>query len=208
MQVEPYELASVRIKRKWDDIASILKVHPVVLRTVYVERYFVGIDSKDFYRIIVKNSDSDLILGIKEACSKIKLSKQILAEKQMQWQETLEEENFIDLMHYRLKQLIEVGDEWVADETKTYCFSEKQYLTAGKRYKIILLQDEGGSEFGVQTETDLPGEINWTSVYGCKSIWRNGEEIWNWNQAYLSLWMEQNPNHPKTQEMINHLTPA
>ena len=101
--------------------------------------------------------------------------------------------------------MIEVGDEIVSTETKSYCGSNKQYLTKGKKYRITELDDRNElllGNFIATTKTDIKGERELVCNYGINSVWRNGVEIWNWNLAYLELWMEQNPGHPETEEMI------
>lgn len=204
MQCDPYEKRSVRSKRNWGEAAAHLGVHPAILREAYISRYFGPIQAKDFISIIMRKDDKKFVTMVKETCAAIKWTEAEIAEKEEKTQEAMEDSDFADLMNYRLKLLIEIGDEWLSDETKTYTFSDTQYLTKGKRYTIQTLRDEGGSEFGLTTTTDLPKETNYTSVHACKSIWRDGKEIWNWHRAYLALWLEQNPGHPQTQEMIDH----
>ena len=211
MQVQPYEPKSVWLRRQWTAAADAIGVNPNVLRKVYIDRWFVGMDRKDFLRLCTSPNDipkndrggkKGFIATIREECEKVDLSEE---EENRDIREAWIEADFSDLLWYRLKELIQIGDEFVSDETKTFFSSEQQYLTKGNRYKILTLRDEDGGEFGFTTETDIPGEINFTSNFSCQSIWRNGEEIWSWKKAYLSLWLEQNPNHPQTQEMINHL---
>ena len=209
MKTEPYEKFADRHNRIWSEAAKVLGVHPVVLREIYIQKWFVGMQSSDFLYLIhngeqQSNRKQDWRKKVKEECEALGWTPEQIAAKQAKSAEFEDDNEFTNILQYRLKQLIEVGDELLSDETKTYCFSEKQYITKGKRYKIVALKDEDGTKFGYQTETDLPVEVDYGSNYGVKSLWRDGKEIWNWWQAYHDLWVEQNPDHPKTQEMIDY----
>ena len=116
--------------------------------------------------------------------------------------------DFGDLLNYRLKQLVQVGDEVVSEETKTFCFSGIQYQTQGKRYTIRELNDsrDGLTGFTALTNSDIPTDPIYWNNFGIRSLWRDGKELWNWHLDYLALFKEQNPNHPQTQEMIDHCT--
>jgi hypothetical protein len=195
MKVEPYVPFSTRIKSEWNEVSSFLGLPPVVIRKAYMDRWCRGVSRRQFFDLVKRGEIA------KAEFDKVEMTQAEMDKEQAEWEESMRENDFCDLISYRLKQLIEVGDEVVADETKTYCFSQLQYQTKGKRYKITVLNDEPGSEFGYQTETDLEGERNWGSHLGCRSLWRDGKEIWNWNRAYLELWKEQNPGHPQTAEM-------
>ncbi len=197
MKCDPYVPSSVTNKKAWDEVASILGLHPVVARQVYLDRWYT-MDKKDFFAL-VRNGEFT-----KKDFDVVKMTQEELDAEYVSWCDAMKERDFSDLMYYRLKQIIEVGDETVCNETKTYCFSGKQYQTQGKRYKIENLYDEGNSEFRYQTTTDLPTETNWGSFLGCKSIWRGDKEIWNWSIAWLELWKEQNPGHPETASMEEH----
>lgn len=74
-------------------------------------------------------------------------------------------------------------------------------MTRGKRYPIKELKEEGISSFYAITSVDVEGEINYCLNFGIRSLWRDGVEIWNWSMAYLELFMEQNPDHPQTNEL-------
>lgn len=207
MKCEPYEKSSIRLMRLWTEAAKKLNVAAIVLREVFLSRWWRCMEREDFFRYITNpGNDQKLFNSVVEECAKISWSPEEIDAKTKDWLRVLDEHQDSDIVHYRLKCLIEVGDEWLCEESKTYTFSEKQYLTAGKRYRIEALTDQGGFEFGFQSTTDLKGERHWESVFGCRSIWRGGKEIWNWYQAYLEVFMESNPDHPEMQELIKHCT--
>jgi len=203
MKTEPYIKISIIKNQQWRELANSIGLNFVIARKVYIDTFWRCIDFKDFCNII-KRGDSEFIGKIRDAASRLQLSEDDINEEYKLWQEALIEADFSDLINYRLKSLIEVGDEWLCDETKTYTFSGIQYLTKWKRYAITELYSDNCSEFSFRTKTDLPEETNYASVFSCKSIWRDGVEIWNWYDAYLSLWLEQNPDHNDKDEMIKH----
>lgn len=208
MKTEPYETYADRHNRLWNKAANALGVNPTVLREVYIQNWFVGMQASDFLHYVQeggKGRDKDWQKRVKEECDSLGWTPEQIAAKEAKSAEFEDDREFSNILNYRLKQLIEIGDEVVCDETKTYCFSEKQYLTKGQRYRILNLKDEGGANFGYQTTTDLEGEVNYGSNHGCRSLWRADKEIWNWWQAYHDLWVEQNPNHPQMQEMTEHM---
>jgi hypothetical protein len=207
MKVKPYIKASVRTKKAWDNLAKMLDLHCTIVREAYFNRWFTSVDFGDFINLIETGEITrDDVIEAGEDWMEIPVSEldKMLVKKE---KASLENDDS-DLLHYRCKQLIQLGDEIVSDETKTFCFSGKQYQTQGKRYKITSLDDKraGLSGFTARTESDIEGEGIWWSSYGVKSLWRDGKEIWNWNLGYLQIFMENNPNHPDTQEMIDHCT--
>lgn len=209
MQVEPYIPFSVRNTQKWNDAAADFGVHPVILFEAYIKRYFTGMDSVDFLNLLKRDSERKFVGEVREMCNALAsiFTAEQLVDKSAELLAAAIDNGFCDLMHYRLKQIIEVGDEWLCDESKTYCFSGKQYLTRGERYQITKLCDDRCSPlvgFTMTHTTDMPDNFNSASHYSCKSVWRNGSEIWNWYQAYLDLWVEQNPGDPQTQMMVDY----
>lgn len=196
----PYVPSSVRSKEAWEDVAKFVGLHPTQVREAYIQRWCAPIQSKDWIKL-VKRGDIT-----KADIEEVKIS---VPEKDWdvfhaEWCEAGKQNDFCDLLNYRLKQIIQLGDKWVSDETKTYCFSGWQYLTKGKKYTIVSLAEDGVSDFKAQTTTDLRKERHWIGVHGCRSIWRRDKEIWNWHLAYQALWEEQNPNHPQTELMRKH----
>lgn len=205
MNVQPYIPHSVRVTKAWKDAATDFSVHPVVLNKAFWDLHFTSMGAVDFLDCL-KRDDSKFIQRIREYCNNLKLTEQQIAEQEASTLEALEEWDFCDLMFYRLKQQVQIYDEWESKETKTYCFSGKQYLTKGKRYAILSLDDDRSELTGFRFchTTDIPDDKQYTSNYACHSMWRDGKEYWNWHQAYLDLWLEQNPNHPDTQKMIDY----
>lgn len=209
MQCQPYETLMVRGARRWKEAADGLGVDPTVLQQVYFDHWWRTMQGDDFrYYMTHEDGDQKFRTQVKAQCAELNLTAEAIAAQAKRQAEIWEEGNDCDEKSHRLKCIIEVGDEWMCDETKTYCFSGVQYLTAGKRYAILSLTDKHptGPEFSLTTATDLPGEINYISELSCMSIWRDGVEIWNWNLAYLAYWLEHNPDHPQRQEMIDHCT--
>lgn len=202
MKTQPYEKGSIRSKRAWEESAAIVGVHPVILRDVYIDRWCHAVQARNFLDCIKRNNEKGFLETVKAECAEAAKdwTDERIAEKEAQSQEFAEERDFSDLMDYRLKQLIEVGDEIRAEETKTF-LSGGEYLTKGKLYKIVELRDDGLCDFTAITRTNFEAEPNWSSIHGVRSLWRDGVEIWNWHQAYFDLWCEQNPDHPQTEDM-------
>jgi len=192
----PYEKSSVRKARLWKAAGESVNIHPVILREYYLDEY-LGCTASDFISLIKKGK-----IKIDPKDLKTFTPEEIL-DRESKSQKAAEDNDFCDLLTWRLKNLIEIGDYLVSDENKTF-LSGGKYQTKGKKYKITDLKDEGGSNFGYVTTADIKGEKIWGSNYGVKSVWRKGKEIWNWNLAYLELWLEENPNHPETEKMIKH----
>ena len=206
MNVKPYEKYSVRSPKMWKLAADKMGVHPVILRKLYVDRYCAPIAARDFIDLILKNKrnrdDQKFADRLVEELAEIKMTPEEIAAKEASSQEAAEAMDFCDELSYRLKQLIQVGDEIVSDENKDFCFSKKQYQTAGNRYKILNLLDnrDGLTDFTAITNADIKGQI-WWNVHGVQSVWRDGKEIWNWWRDYHALFVEKNPNHPQEAEL-------
>ncbi len=203
MKTIPYELFSVRRSRRDKELSDKLNLHPVIVREAYINRWWQS--GSYFYDNVMKGEITREEV-IAEAKDFMEMPDVELERRETKWQESSKENDFCDIMNYRLKQIIEVGDYLMSDETKTYCFSKKQYQTKGKLYKIRELSDDRDSPMtGICaiTNSDMRNKqdtIHWCH-YGIKSVWRGKKEIWNWSLAYFQLWKEQNPNHPQTQEM-------
>ncbi len=195
MKVNPYIPHSERSRQFWQKASDLLGVHPVIARAIRLE--YLGMEADSWLEYMQEK-------GLEEEDRINPYSDEELALKEEEHNEFQLDQDFCDLLHYRQKQVIELGDEIVCDETKQYCSSKKEYLTRGKRYKILSLSDYGLVGFIATTETNIKNQTNCESHLGIKSIWRNGVEIWNWNLAYLALFVEQNPNHPDTQELEEH----
>lgn len=200
MNCAPYKTLAERTKEGYREISKILGLHPVIIREVYFNRWFTGMDIRDFFALIKSGEIK------REEFDGVQFTDEEIAKKQRTWNKAVKDNEFSDQLSYQLKQLIEVGDETVCDETKTFCFSNKQYLTAGKKYKIIELNDKRDTLTGFTaiTNTDLEGERNWESNHSVRSLWRNNKEIWNWNVAYYNLWIEQNPKDKDNVEFKEH----
>ena len=194
MTVEPYVPKSVRSKLAWEATAKILGVHPVVARQGYINRWAGCLSSREFHKLVAKK---EIVATNREFINT--LSPEELEERLAN---PCQESDFGDRLNYICKSRIEVGDELVSADTKTFCFGGQQYQTKGNRYKVLSLTDDGPCDVAVVTESDIPGEKIWWSVHGIISIWRNGIEIYNWSREYLTQWMAENPDHPKTQEMV------
>lgn len=209
----------MRTTTAWASAAKLVGTHPVIIRRVYLDHWCVGVEAKDFINLLeqgvaVENrtakddawkNGSNTLASVRKECAEYAAGHpQSVKDMDAQWTADIElakENDFCDLMDYRLKQLIAIGDEVMCCESKTYCFSKKQYLTKGKRYAILTLKDEGISSFGYTTLTDIPSEVNHGSVHSVKSLWRNGAEIWNWWIAYHNQWLEQTPD-PKEDDLV------
>lgn len=212
MKTKPYKKASEIVAELWDKAAKAIGTTSYCLFEVYLRDNWTSVGAKNFCDGLSKeNPDKKFVESVKEGLSSLTAEEiQVLKEKDEKKQESFAGDgDFTDLIYYRLKQMIEVGDEIVSTETKKYCFSNKQYLTKGKKYRITELDDRNElllGDFIATTITDIKGECDYISNYGIGSVWRKGKEIWNWNLAYLELWMEQNPGHPETEEMVKFCT--
>ena len=205
VEVKPYEPYSIRSIRMMEEMANFLNVDSICLREVRFLNYFT-MDFFSFNELIHKNEDFRIKVRKKCQERQAELDPVEIQKKREEYNQILLEEDFSDLINYRLKSLIQVGDQWKCKETRTYTFSGTQYLTKGKRYNILSLDDrrDGLSDFSFVTDTDLETETCHNSVYSCHSIWRNDKEIWNWHQAFFDLWVEQNPNHPDTEKLAEY----
>ncbi len=204
MKTIPYELYSIRRARRDKELSDKLNLHPVIVREAYINRWW-RCDGSYFYDNVMSGKITREEV-IAEAIDFMEMPDVELERRNQKAIGAQKENDFCDIMNYRLKQLIEVGDWLMSDETKTYCFSKKQYQTQGKKYKIISLNDEKANPMtGICaiTNSDMKDKrdtIHWCE-HGIKSVWRKGKEIWNWNLAYLALHKEQNPNHPQTAQL-------
>lgn len=207
MRVRPYELRSVRNKLAWQDIATQLGLHITIVKEAYFSKWCTGVQAIDFISLVKKGEITREQI-VEDGCDFMEMPIAELDRREAEALKDSQDSDFSDLVSYRLKAIVQVGDEVVSEENKTFCFSQQQYQTQGKRYKIASLSDARGglTEFTAITNADIVNEsIHWSS-YGIRSLWRNGKEIWNWNLAYLELFKEQNPNHPQTPEMVEHCT--
>lgn len=209
MKVEPYEPFTIRNKRIWEEIAQKLGVNTTILRLVRVKSYYyISFDTYDFFQLILNPKKEGICEKIRQECQNLQesMTPEEIEKEQKEFDRVFIDVEFSDLMNYRLKALIEIGDQWECRETKHYTFSKIQYMTAGKKYKILSLDDDrkSFSDFSFTTTTDLDNGIDYHSAHSCRSIWRDGKEIWNWHQAYLDLWIEQNPNHPDTKQFTEY----
>ena len=193
MHVQPYIPPSARSKEAWQKIADYLGVHPVVARLAWVD-CFAGMELSTWMSMVLNGEMKDLELSNP-------FTPEELERKQKSYEDAQEERLLSDTLHYRQKMIVEVGDEVVSYEDKTF-LSGARYQTQGKRYRITSLEDDGLTRFSATTLCDLKkeGPIYW-SHYGIRSIWRDGVEIWNWSLAYYELFVEQNPGHPQTEEL-------
>lgn len=193
MNVKPYIPSSERNRIAWENLSQILGVHPVIIREVYFKKWFTGVDIRDFMELVEEGEIK------KDEFAGVELTEEEIQKRQSKFEEHSKERDFSDYLNYFLKGLIQIGDEIVCSETKTYTFSGDQYLTQGKRYKIISLEDfrSNLSGFTAITETDLPGGQSYWSEYGIRSLWREGKEIWNWHASYYTEWIKNNPDDQK-----------
>jgi len=200
MKTQPYVPKSIRSKLRWQAAADKLEVHVAILYQVFRDHHMVG---SDFLNAIMSESQEKFQASVKKAASECPLTLAECEAKLLESDRFLEDLDFTDLLDYRLKQIIRVGDEIVSNESKKFCMSGKKYQSARKRYKISSLDDFGSdlSDFCAVTNADIKGEQICWCVHGIRSVWRKGKEIWNWWTAYHDLWVEQNPNHPETKKM-------
>lgn len=202
MQTQPYEKYSIRSKRFWDEAANLAGCSTSILRNVYHQKYW-GLTGTEFVNSLKRKPER--LEKLKQECQAVALTAQEIEDEQTLHKAPAEENDFDDLLQYRLKQLIQVGDEWLAQESKTF-LSGPEYITKGKRYRITELDDrrQSLSEFSARTTTNFPEETNCIGNYGCNSLWRDGVEIWNWHLAYLELAKEQIPDDPQIPELTAH----
>jgi hypothetical protein len=91
----------------------------------------------------------------------------------------------MDFMNFQLRQIIQVGDCIIADESR-YFLSGGEYLTQGKIYEITTIHDRDLGDFSVYHKTNFPepDDKAVTSVHGIKLVYREGVEIWSWWKAW------------------------
>lgn len=199
MKVKPYVLKSIRSKLRWQAAADKLGVHVAILYQVFKDKGTIG---SEFLDAIMSDSQEMFQADVKKAASECPLSLAECEAELLEIDRFLNDLDFLDLLNYRLKQIIRVGDEIVSYESKKY-LSGRKYQSARRRYKISSLEDFRSdlSDFCAITNADIKGEKIYWCVHGIRSVWRKGKEIWNWHIAYHDLWVEQNPNHPETKKM-------
>jgi hypothetical protein len=197
MKVKPYEKYSIRSRRRWKEAADKLGIHTVILREIYWQVWFRGVEASYVLDQII-SGEWDLQKVLNDEQMPVMTPEEI-AEKDEKQLKAAEDEDFTDLMYYRLKKLIQVGDYVMCDESKTF-LSGGEYVTAGKKYRIKELSDDrdGLTGFTAITTTNMRKEQHWLSHLGVNSLWRGRKEIWNWSTAYFDLYLEQNPDFPKT----------
>jgi hypothetical protein len=209
MKVKPYEKYSIRSTRRWKEAAAKLGLHHIILRKIFFDYWWV-LDASQFLDYI-DSGRWDLQKTLNDHPLPTLTEEEIKTEED-RWKKAGEDNDFTDLMYYRLKKMVKVGDYFMSDETKTF-LSGGEYLTAGKKYRIKELSDKRSDHglvgFTAITTTNMRKEQHWCSHLGINSLWRGRKEIWNWNLAYLELFKEQNPDyhrtHPKEyKEFVKH----
>jgi len=202
MNCQPYEPRSVRSERYWSNLSEKTGIHQTVLRKAKLDSCIW--EASRFADMLLKED-----LKTKEPeLFETNMSIEELDAKLEKSRDAAREHDDMDLLHYKLKQLVEVGDQFLNDETKTY-LSGGEYMTAGKFYLIKTVSDDSEgvpTEFGFTSTCNMVKETNWGNSLGLKSLWRGGKEIWNWYTAYFESYAERHPETPadKLEELRVH----
>jgi len=202
MNCAPYEPRSVRSERYWSNLSEKTGIHQTILRKAKLD-LFVW-EASRFADMLLKE---DLVANEPELFE-TGMSIEELDAKLEKSRAAAREHDDVDLMHYKLKQLVEVGDQFLNDETKTF-LSGGEYLTAGKFYLIKTVSDSSDgvpTEFSFTSTCNMAKETNWGSSLGIKSLWRGGKEVWNWYTAYFENYAANHPETPadKLEELRVH----
>jgi hypothetical protein len=65
--------------------------------------------------------------------------------------------------------LITIGSYIVPTKDQHFTFTKERFITRGKRYNVINIVVKSEGKF-IETESDLPNETAWHSLYGIKNI--------------------------------------
>ncbi|MGO8750595.1 MAG: hypothetical protein ACLQNE_31995 [Thermoguttaceae bacterium] len=179
MKTEPYIPLAQRQLAFWTKVSDILGIPPDDAREVYIQCWCSGMDSKDFLRCLETGRLTKEQVLERAQHMKPKSPQGETDERSAVIDDIIDEiHQEIDEENYRLKQIIEVGDEVLAGENKRFLTSG-EYITAGKWYVVQHLHDqEGMTDFAVVTSTNIPGENNWENQFSIKVLRRQGQVIW------------------------------
>lgn len=187
MRTEPYIPAAERKRKLWSDASKLSGMTVEEIQELYIQIFFTSMEANAFVDLLRRKEIT------REQLMKYQSQMQprihtVRTEHDQGMCEAVEESlNNSDRKNYDCKQIIEVGDEVLAGETKTFCFSKKEYITKGEWYKVISLNDDGVASFCAVTETNIPGEQNWENVWGISVVRREGKIIWDrWEGTSLS----------------------
>lgn len=199
MKCEPqYVSRSQRSREAWAKTAAKLRIPSDVAREVYLSRFCTGIDSRDFHQLVERGEFTRKIVmdgqTVKEVQDKIAARE---ADRIAKKRPSLTDEDLDngDRLNFEVKGVLEIGDEWESDETKTYCFSSGEYITKGKRYEITGFKDEGFGSFTIVTKTNFPApdDRHWVSSHGVRRVFRAGKLIWDRKAAWIRDWTARHP---------------
>ena len=129
MKREPqYVPLSQRSREAWAATAAKLDLSPEVVWEIYVSRFFTGVCARNFHSLVASGrmTRAEVLKG-----TTIEKIEAVISAKPKG--ETVEDEDFDagDRLNFDAKGVLEIGDEWEADETKRY-LSGGEYITEGK----------------------------------------------------------------------------
>jgi hypothetical protein len=179
-----YVPLSERTAAMFEQAAGILAIDGPTLQALFLVDWIRTLRSKNFCELISSGSlkAEQVVKGLDRP--DIELYKKTVAD---------ESENALsnarDRRSFELKKMIKIGDEIVAEETRTF-LSGGEYITKGGRYPIISIDDQGYGDFTVRHKTNLPAPDDQTITNNCGIyfLYRAGKEIWSWHEAWKKDW--------------------
>jgi len=176
MKVDPYVPAQERKRVLWEKVGNLLQMDPQEIAHIFFYVYWHSMEAKDFLRCVEKGKiTKETIL---EHAKEIPARKEKTPEEQQECNAVAESLNESDRQNWELKKIIEIGDEVLGEDNKTF-LSGGEYITKGKWYKIQEMMDTGNADFSVITSTNMKGERDWECPWGISVVRRNGQIIWD-----------------------------
>lgn len=176
METQPYITHAERAKARWTRVGELLGVSPDLAQEIFLQRFFTVMNSYDFQHWLETEQDAKEV--VLSRAKGVTLPEPMSAVESALSDEIIEE---ISRKNYDLKSLIEVGDEILAEDTKTF-LSGSEYLTKGKWYQVLSLEErpsDGLTDFTGITATNMPKERNFFGAHSVTVLRRNGKVIWN-----------------------------
>lgn len=179
MKVVPYISRAQRIATLWGEAAMLSGMPSEEIYELFIQIFFTSMDAGGFVYCLRSNQITQEQLRKYKKQMKPPPVRSQTFESNQERKAVADCMESIDQKSYECKKVIEVGDEILEKESKTFCFSKKEYITKGKWYTVMELRDTGVCSFTAITTTNLAGEQNWQSELGISVIRRNGKIIWD-----------------------------
>jgi hypothetical protein len=173
MKTDQYIPREERHRVFWAEVSQILEMSPEEAEHAFIHTHFVSMDAKNFLSCVKSGKITKATLEkfhipplehCQESQQVIEITNEVLDE--------------LDQQNYKLKQVIEIGDEILAEENRTF-LSGGEYITKGEWYVVQELIDNGHIDFTAITSCNMPEERNYQGVWGISVVRRNGVVIFD-----------------------------